>query len=145
MSVRFIRSFHHKRIPSYKGYWSQILEQPTTTSKEDLLIKKPLAIPFETTIEELQPTVKPKEFVYLKGKPKELPQKPEPPTNCCMSVWDIYEDDIEDYAQKKKDLIQQFREAGEQVPEELESLTKDPLEEIDPTMKAFLEMEKKLK
>jgi hypothetical protein len=48
------------------------------------LIKKPLAIPFETTIEELQPTVKPKEFVYLKGKLKELPQKPEPPTNCCM-------------------------------------------------------------
>lgn len=60
-------------------------------------------------------------------------------------MWDIYEDDIEDYAQKKRDLIQQFREAGEQVPDELESLTNDPLEEIDPTMKAFLEMEKKLK
>lgn len=61
------------------------------------------------------------------------------------SVWDMYQEDMEDYAMRKKDIKKKFLDAGESLPRELDpSKTIDEAEEMDPTMKAFLEMEKKL-
>jgi hypothetical protein len=61
------------------------------------------------------------------------------------SVWDMYQEDIEDYAMRRKDIKKKFLDAGESLPRELDSSTTvDVIEEMDPTMKAFLEMEKKL-
>lgn len=61
------------------------------------------------------------------------------------SVWDMYQEDIEDYAMRRKDIKKKFLDAGESLPRELDSSTTvDVVEEMDPTMKVFLEMEKKL-
>lgn len=59
------------------------------------------------------------------------------------SVWDMYQEDMDEYAARKKEIKKQFVDAGEPLPKELDS-SKDVVEEMDPTMKAFLEMEKKL-
>ncbi|KAG1464535.1 hypothetical protein G6F56_005069 [Rhizopus delemar] len=139
MSVRML---HYKRIPSYKGYWSQILEQPKPTNITP--VKQALLVPVEAVVEEEPVSVKPKEYVFLKGKQRQVPEKPDAPTDCCMSVWDIYQEDMEDYTQKKNALVEEFKTAGERVPKQLEA-KQDPIEEMDPSMKAFLEMEKNLK
>ncbi|KAI7906458.1 oxidoreductase-like protein [Cokeromyces recurvatus] len=156
MSLTFIRTFHHKRIPNYDGYWTQILNRAINSSKnEEKTTREPISIPF-TVIESapapITSAVKRKPaFVYLKGKPIELPEKPNAPDNCCMSgcahcVWDIYQEDMDEYIQKKKGLRNKFIEAGETLPKELESTNNiDVMDEMDPTMKAFLEMERKLK
>jgi hypothetical protein len=57
----------------------------------------------------------------------------------------MYQEDIEDYRERKNDLIKRFEDAGEAIPKELQKQdNSDPLEDMDPTMKAFLAMEKKL-
>ncbi|CEP08858.1 hypothetical protein [Parasitella parasitica] len=149
-------AIHYKRLPNYDGWWTQILHRandPVKQSAQEQPIsgrqKAPLPIPFAETTEPTHPIVnsapKPKLFVHLKGIPVELPEKPEPPENCCMSVWDMYQEDLEDYAVRKQAIKNKFLDAGEPLPNELESsLTVDAVEEMDPTMKAFLEMEKKL-
>ena len=50
-----------------------------------------------------------------------------------------------EYNEKKREIRDQFKEAGEPLPPELQKRQDDQAEEMDPTMKAFLEMEKKLK
>ncbi|KAI9004842.1 oxidoreductase-like protein [Phycomyces nitens] len=91
--------------------------------------------------------------VVLKGQRIELPKKPESPDNCCMSgcahcVWDMYQEDIEDYQAKRSAIRQKFEEAGEPVPTVLgrsnKSAAKEVEEAMDPTMRAFLEMERKM-
>jgi hypothetical protein len=58
----------------------------------------------------------------------------------------MYQEDMEEYSQKKRELRDKFIQAGEPIPIELDpSKTVDVIEEMDPTMKAFLEMEKKMK
>ncbi|ORE04717.1 hypothetical protein BCV72DRAFT_210761 [Rhizopus microsporus var. microsporus] len=79
MSIRFIRSIHYKRIPNYRGYWDRILEQPSSNRP-----RTPIPIPIEIIEEPPMPS-RPKQFVYLKGVPLEVPERPEQPTNCCMS------------------------------------------------------------
>jgi hypothetical protein len=49
---------------------------------------------------------------------------------------------MEEYNMEKKEIKNRFIEANEPLPEAL--LKYDPMAEMDPTMKAFLEMEKKL-
>ncbi|KAL9547330.1 hypothetical protein MBANPS3_006224 [Mucor bainieri] len=161
MSLVFTRQLHSKRLPNYNGWWTQILkqatnpieqsmqeQQPTTTTT--LERKVPLPIPFADVIEPTQPIIthanKPKVLVHLRGKPIELPEKPDPPENCCMSVWDMYQEDMEEYAARKKEIKNQFLDAGEPLPRELDpsNAADDAAEDMDPTMKAFLEMEKKL-
>jgi len=56
----------------------------------------------------------------------------------------MYQEDMDEYAARKKEIKKQFVDAGEPLPKELDSSSKDVVEEMDPTMKAFLEMEKKL-
>lgn len=94
MSLIFTRQIHYKRIPNYNGWWTQILKQardPVEKSLQEQVSeirqKVPLPIPFAEVIEPTQPidnVKKPKLFVYLKGVPIELPEKPDPPENCCM-------------------------------------------------------------
>lgn len=58
----------------------------------------------------------------------------------------MYQEDMEEYAARKKEIKKQFLDAGEPLPRELDpaNAVDDAVEEMDPTMKAFLEMEKKL-
>lgn len=63
------------------------------------------------------------------------------------SVWDIYQEDMEYYKEKKKALRQKLIEANEIIPPELQpkfNAGGDATDDLDPGMKAFLEMEKKL-
>ncbi|OBZ85172.1 hypothetical protein A0J61_06772 [Choanephora cucurbitarum] len=153
MSRLFIRSLSYRRTPHYNGWWDLILNKaslPTAMATE----RMPLSIPFEA----IEPTqtatttavASQSNVVYLKGKQIQLPQKPASPDNCCMSgcvhcVWDLYQEDMEEYNEKKREIRDQFKEAGEPLPPELQKRQDDQAEEMDPTMKAFLEMEKKLK
>lgn len=90
MSLRFIRSLHYKRIPSYEGWWSQILQQEPkrklVIQQEPVIKRTPISIPFEPIIEEPSITTVPvvKTVVYLNGEPIQLPTKPDSPENCCM-------------------------------------------------------------
>lgn len=94
MSLVFTRQIHYKRLPNYSGWWTQILKQAENPIEQsiqeqtDTGRKVPLPIPFAEVIEPTQPIItnvkKPKVFVHLKGTPIELPEKPEPPENCCM-------------------------------------------------------------
>ncbi|KAI9092461.1 oxidoreductase-like protein [Phlyctochytrium arcticum] len=79
--------------------------------------------------------------------------KPEVPTACCMSgcvhcVWDLYQEDMEDYIDKRREIRDKRSKLLERlgntsafdlmvVPEEVEVA-----DEMDPGMRAFLEMEK---
>ncbi|KAI8970135.1 hypothetical protein BDF20DRAFT_889527 [Mycotypha africana] len=68
-------------------------------------------------------------------------------TGAYNSVWDMYEEDIEEFQKEREDLRNRFIEAGEPIPEELQKSSNNMNEgetDIDPTMRAFLEMEKKL-
>lgn len=94
MSLVFTRQIHYKRLPNYNGWWTQILKQAKNPIEQSIQEqtntgrKVPLPIPFAEVIEPTQPIItnvkKPKVFVHLKGIPIELPEKPEPPENCCM-------------------------------------------------------------
>ncbi|GAA5805599.1 hypothetical protein HPULCUR_011119 [Helicostylum pulchrum] len=155
MSLQFIRSLHYKRVPNYDGWWTQILNRSIEPKKSISIEQVPvatssrvrLAIPFEQIPEEtvtLVPTTN--TTVYLNGTPIKLPEKPSSPDNCCMSVWDMYGEDMEEYALQKTEIRNRFKEAGVALPKELEKNSQnDAMEEMDPSMKAFLDMEKKLK
>ncbi|KAI9313963.1 oxidoreductase-like protein [Dichotomocladium elegans] len=167
--LRTIRHFHvtktnaltsYKRIPNYDGWWTLILKQPhcqdaiDTSSQENQ--RKPLPIPtVEATLPPppLPPSSQ-REVVYLNGKEIELPQKPPAPDNCCMSgcavcVWDLYKEDMEVYQAKKDAIRAMFKRANVELPPSLAPSNKTVIEEMeqemDPTMKAFLAMERKLK
>ncbi|KAI9483575.1 MAG: oxidoreductase-like protein [Benjaminiella poitrasii] len=147
MSIAFIRSFHHKRVPNYNGYWTQILNRAIDTIETPRNEKAPISIPIIEIHEPIQSAaslIRTPNIVHLKGKPLVLPEKPVPPDNCCMSgcahcVWDLYQEDMDEYVQRKKELKSMFTEAGEPLPRELESTKNiDVMDEMDPTMKAFL-------
>lgn len=65
------------------------------------------------------------------------------------SVWDLYEEDMQEYQAKKQEIRDMFEEAGEPLPASLKRSNKSVIEEMedemDPTMKAFRAMERKLK
>ena len=66
-----------------------------------------------------------------------------------FSVWDLYEEDMQEYQAKKQEIRAMFEKAGEPLPASLERSNKSVVEEMedemDPTMKAFRAMERKLK
>lgn len=94
MSLVFIRSLHYKRVPNYSGWWTQILNRAKDPIIQSIKTKipaetrVPLQIPFAEVIEPTQPIEKPTaeapKIYYLKGKPVEIPLKPDAPDNCCM-------------------------------------------------------------
>jgi hypothetical protein len=87
MSLVFIRSLHYKRVPNYEGWWTQILNRANDPVKKVVSVETrvPLQIPFAQVIEPIEkPIVEPPKVYHLKGKPVEIPSKPEAPDNCCM-------------------------------------------------------------
>lgn len=92
-----------------------------------------------------------------------IPVKPTPPgaEDCCMSgcahcIYDIYEEDRQEYKQKLAKVLEEIEKAG--LPPPPNNLTngsdspntsgdsgKDGDPDMDPSMKAFLELEQKLK
>lgn len=56
----------------------------------------------------------------------------------------MYGEDMEEYAAKKSEIRNRFKSQGVPLPIELDPSANDQPDEMDPTMKAFLEMEKKL-
>ncbi|ORX91611.1 hypothetical protein K493DRAFT_409240 [Basidiobolus meristosporus CBS 931.73] len=78
-----------------------------------------------------------------------LPERPQEPTTCCMSgcvncVWDIYNDDMKEFNAAVNKIKSSYQARGESLPQDLEQeLSKES--DIDPAMKAFLEMEKSMK
>ncbi|CDS11151.1 hypothetical protein LRAMOSA03414 [Lichtheimia ramosa] len=157
-----VRCYTHSRVPNYDGWWTLILHRKQAPSLQHQETypheqRKPLAIPTQDLSSPALPTpppAPPKQHVTLKGKSIELPEKPPPPDTCCMSgcavcVWDLYEEDMQEYQAKKQEIRDMFEEAGEPLPASLKRSNKSVIEEMedemDPTMKAFRAMERKLK
>ncbi|ORX68969.1 hypothetical protein DL89DRAFT_293452 [Linderina pennispora] len=85
----------------------------------------------------------------LKALMRTLPPKPEPPEDdsCCLTgcefcVWDLYDDDMREYQQQAKAISEEFEKQGKPVPEELKP--ENLRDSIDPTMRAFLDLEREL-
>ncbi|KAI8092524.1 oxidoreductase-like protein [Halteromyces radiatus] len=136
-----------------------------TTNEDDELIHLAATMEDNTSISTTQSQST--TFVWLQNERIPLPQKPPPPENCCMSgcaycVYDIYQEEMETYKQQMNALRQKYAAAGVDLPDELQPKTKTTLQgnnaqpgqqvtdeeeddDMDPTMRAFLEMEKKLK
>ncbi|KAI7848947.1 oxidoreductase-like protein [Circinella umbellata] len=145
----------HTRANNYEGWWSLILQQPVQEPNSAFTSKVPISVP---TMDSIPLPVKaepePKEFVMLKGERIQVPEKPKAPDDCCMSgcaycVWDIYQEDMEEYQTEKAELRQRFKDAGEPLPPSLKapkkSIEDQIQDEMDPTMKAFYALEKKMK
>ncbi|KAG0225965.1 hypothetical protein BGW42_003982 [Actinomortierella wolfii] len=87
-----------------------------------------------------------------------IPVKPTPPgaEDCCMSgcavcVYDVYEEDRQAYKESIAAVLKQLEAAGIPPPPELagkhsqNTPEEDKDDDMDPSMKAFLELERKLK
>ncbi|KAG0374668.1 hypothetical protein BGX24_010104 [Mortierella sp. AD032] len=88
-----------------------------------------------------------------------IPVKPSPPgaEDCCMSgcahcIYDIYEEDRQEYKTKLAKVLDEITQAGLPPPPNIntkaakgDGATKDEEDDMDPGMKAFLELERKLK
>ncbi|KAJ3157630.1 hypothetical protein HDU89_000006 [Geranomyces variabilis] len=93
------------------------------------------------------------ELARLNAEEKSL-VPPEVPTNCCMSgcvncTWDLYQDDMEAFQASKNKIRARRRELLLAAGREKEAADADkpfsPEESLDPSMAAFLELEKKLR
>ncbi|KAF9430290.1 hypothetical protein BGZ76_000888 [Entomortierella beljakovae] len=88
-----------------------------------------------------------------------IPVKPNPPgaEDCCMSgcvhcVYDIYEEDRQEYKEALAEVLESIKKAGLPPPPNIKTSGvagtgggKDDDSDMDPSMKAFLDLEKKLK
>ncbi|KXN66389.1 hypothetical protein CONCODRAFT_11784 [Conidiobolus coronatus NRRL 28638] len=77
-----------------------------------------------------------------------MPVKPEPyPTEmCCMSgcavcIIDVYQEEFENYLKEKEKYIAYCKENGLEIPD---IMLKQEKPDIDPSLVAFKEMEKKM-
>ncbi|KAG2173812.1 hypothetical protein INT43_005232 [Umbelopsis isabellina] len=165
-STRHVRQYHNQRSPNYAGWWSSMLNQPIRTPEDpknsteliptNIEQRVKIAVPFgeepETFPEVSEMELEPVSFVEVNGERIAIPERPKTPDNCCMSgcvhcVWDIYQEDMEYYREKKKALRKKMIAANEIIPPELQpkfNAGGDATDDLDPGMKAFLEMEKKL-
>ncbi|KAK3811188.1 MAG: oxidoreductase-like protein [Benniella sp.] len=92
-----------------------------------------------------------------------IPVKPTPPgaEDCCMSgcahcIYDIYEEDRQEYKQKLAKVLEEIEKAGLPPPPNVSTgsdgsnsadgnKSNEDDSDMDPSMKAFLELERKLK
>ncbi|ORY81419.1 oxidoreductase-like protein [Protomyces lactucae-debilis] len=141
------------RRPNYSGFYTSIMDQ-----------KAP-----ERQVEDANSAEKPGVVFYsrLAGYPENrpseteskmycgviVPPRPEEPLNCCQSgcvhcVWDIYREEIEDYQEKRKQAREALAKERKAIPVELGGDGKEPddiLAQLDPTLQAFIKLEKELK
>lgn len=146
----------HYRRPSYGGYYTSIMDKNVPKQQEG----NPLA--------DAEPGDKKGGVIFysrLAGYPENrpapdkakvyagvlVPALPEEPLNCCQSgcihcVWDIYREDIEDYQAKRDEARAALVKQGRTIPLELGGTEKqtDLISQLDPTLQAFIALEKKL-
>ncbi|KAG0163992.1 hypothetical protein DFQ28_011098 [Apophysomyces sp. BC1034] len=147
------RNHHTKRIPNYGGWWTLVVNQPSGRQSQSQDTKKPIPVPIFPVLQPSPQPVASQNTVMLLGEAIKLPEKPEAPDNCCMSgcvhcVWDLYQEEMEEYQAQKTALRQRFEKAGQPVPKQLvlrKSAAEQVQEEMDPGMRAFLAMEKQMK
>ncbi|CAO3614162.1 unnamed protein product [Cunninghamella blakesleeana] len=153
---KVIKYYHTSHQPSpYHGYWTLLLQQPKLKNEEQHL-KIPINVPttdIATTAiitSDNKPPPETTKVVWLNNEKIVLPDKPPPPENCCMSgcvhcVYDIYQEDMELYKEQLDNIRNRFKAAGKELPDILKRKKDKKIDdEMDPTMRAFLEMEKKL-
>ncbi|KAI8804562.1 oxidoreductase-like protein [Cladochytrium replicatum] len=125
-------------IDRYAGYWNLILQQENLAPQNSPIQPSSIAQP-STAAEEVN--IREIDELGL--------AVPSPPTDCCMSgcvhcIWDIYQEDMDNY---RKERDRRKRSSG--VTSGADYGSNDGLPDrgvaIDPGMKAFLELERKLK
>ncbi|RUS29651.1 hypothetical protein BC938DRAFT_480412 [Jimgerdemannia flammicorona] len=151
-----LRGLHTERGPNYKGWWTLVLEQPLPSVPNDFPPEKNPP-PDKTPAADNQATTASKKLEDEHPAPQKppgpdyvtLPIKPEPPDNCCMSVWDIYNESLQEYRAELVALRNRLAGERNPIPDALlQELGGDPggggvADGMDPGMRAFLELEKK--
>lgn len=145
------------RRPNYGGFYTAIMEQSVPSQRDDQML-------MQTTSKEEKGGVV--FYSRLAGYPQNrpapdtakmyagviVPARPEEPLNCCQSgcvhcVWDIYREDIEFYQQKRDEARQALLKLSKPIPVELGGTEAqvDIISQLDPTLQAFIKLEKELK
>ncbi|CAG8601770.1 1523_t:CDS:2, partial [Dentiscutata heterogama] len=145
---QFRHSQQNKNAHSkYDGYWNLQMQQPTPTPSSYLL--SPSHEEHNTDIASTAVnTNSPEEIKSVMIDGELIPPKPVFPDNCCMSgcahcVLDIYQDDLKEWKEKTDRIRKRLLNEGEPLPPILNDSAKEA-DDIDPGIKAFLELEKKL-
>ncbi|CAG8655248.1 7757_t:CDS:2 [Funneliformis caledonium] len=116
----------------YDGYWNLILEQPKSISNDLYNYDDIVSIAIEpTTIQE------DKSLYTIDG--EKIPQKPEFPNNCCMSGCAHCE-----WKDKLNNIKERLLKEKKPLPDIFIQLLESNKNNIDPGIKAFLELEKSL-
>jgi len=71
-------------------------------------------------------------------------------SGCAVCVWDMYQEELDHYLKEKKKRKQQFQNQNQKQdrlePNEIEEdKDREDIVEMDPSIKAFMELEKKIK
>ncbi|KAL1919441.1 uncharacterized protein VTP21DRAFT_2134 [Calcarisporiella thermophila] len=162
------RLLHTQRRPNYSGWWTSILDQPDPIPfKPYAPISDPGSAHAASNSSSSSPPAAPSQDVDPKPAKEivvdgiRLPPKPSPPDNCCFSgcahcVFDIYIDELDHYFSVKRDLRSRLLAKSLPIPPELAEDEEEKAndvngdggvvggKEMDPGMKAFLELERKL-
>ncbi|RIA97810.1 oxidoreductase-like protein [Glomus cerebriforme] len=138
------RNYKQNKKNKFDGYWDLILEQPKSESHEQTGDIASLAI--GSSISNAQEVYEP--IYTIDG--EIIPRKPEFPDNCCMSgcahcVLDIYQEELDEWKIKTNNIKNRLLKEGKPLPNILiKSSELHSNDDIDPGMKAFLELEKSL-
>ncbi|RHZ71192.1 hypothetical protein Glove_261g70 [Diversispora epigaea] len=152
---QFKRSIKSNEDKKYDGYWTLILRQHalSRTEQNESQNKSSIAsISIDSDNKEESPTFKEETLIYTVDR-ELIPPKPAFPDNCCMSgcsycVLDIYQEEMQEWNKKIKEIKSRLLKEKKPLPTiilEQENKSNGNLDnEMDPGMKAFLELEKKL-
>ncbi|CAG8487989.1 19775_t:CDS:2 [Cetraspora pellucida] len=128
----------------YNGYWNLQLQQPAPSSYlQDPSYEEHHHTDIASTAINTNSPEEIKPVITIDG--ELIPPKPVFPDNCCMSVLDIYQDDLNEWKEKTNRIRERLLQEGKPLPPILlQSNDNTKEDDIDPGMKAFLELEKKL-
>ncbi|CAB4378882.1 unnamed protein product [Rhizophagus irregularis] len=138
-----LRNYKQSKKNKFDGYWNLILEQPKSGSHEQTEQIGDIASLAIGTVPNVQ------EPIYtIDG--EVIPHKPEFPNNCCMSgcahcILDIYQEELDEWKNKINNIKNRLLKEGKPLPNILLESSESQLNDnINPGMKAFLELEKRL-
>ncbi|RIB08924.1 hypothetical protein C2G38_2210305 [Gigaspora rosea] len=126
----------------YDGYWNLQLQQPTSSSYLQNPSFEGHNIDIASTAINTNSPEEIKSVMTIDG--ELIPPKPVFPDNCCMSVLDIYQDDLKEWKEKTDRIRKRLSKEGKPLPPILMQSNDSTEDDIDPGIKAFLELEKKL-